>query len=38
MQSRKYDLEERLVDYTCRMIDVVEALPATGLEITFQDN
>ena len=29
MQSRKYDLEERLVDYTCRMIDVVEALPAT---------
>lgn len=29
MQNRKYDLEERLVDYTCRMIDVVEALPAT---------
>jgi len=29
MQSRKYDLEERLVDYTCRMIDVVEALPTT---------
>ncbi len=27
--SRKYDLEERLVNYTCRMIDVVEALPAT---------
>ena len=29
MQNRKYDLEERLVDYTCRMIDVVEALPST---------
>lgn len=29
MEPRKYDLEERLVDYTCRMIDVVEALPAT---------
>ncbi|MCW3107814.1 MAG: hypothetical protein JWQ09_2320 [Segetibacter sp.] len=29
MQTRKYDLEERLVDYTCRMIDVVEALPTT---------
>jgi len=29
MQTRKYDLEERLVDFTCRMIDVVEALPAT---------
>ena len=25
----KYDLEDRLVDYTCRMIDVVEALPNT---------
>ena len=23
------DLEDRLVDYVCRMIDVVEALPAT---------
>src|SRR5258705_2778638 len=29
MQDRKYDLEDRLVDYTCRMIDVVEALPNT---------
>ncbi len=29
MQDRKYDLEERLVEYTCRMIDVVEALPTT---------
>ena len=29
MQNRKYDLEDRLVDYTCRMIDVVEALPNT---------
>ncbi len=29
MQSRKFDLEDRLVDYTCRMIDVVEALPNT---------
>jgi four helix bundle protein len=29
MSKRKYDLEDRLVDYTCRMIDVVEALPNT---------
>lgn len=29
MQHRKYDLEDRFVDYTCRMIDVVEALPNT---------
>ena len=29
MQNRKYDLEDRFVDYTCRMIDVVEALPDT---------
>jgi four helix bundle protein len=29
MPDRKYDLEDRLVDYTCRMIDVVEALPGT---------
>jgi four helix bundle protein len=27
MPDRKYDLEDRFVDYTCRMIDVVEALP-----------
>ncbi len=25
--NRKYDLEDRLVNYSCRMIDVVEALP-----------
>ncbi len=29
MNERKFDLEDRLVDYVCRMIDVVEALPAT---------
>ena len=29
MQNRKYDLEDRFIDYTCRMIDVVEALPDT---------
>lgn len=29
MGNRIYDLEERLVDFTCRMIDVVEALPMT---------
>ena len=29
MAERKYDLEKRFVDYTCRMIDVVEALPTT---------
>jgi four helix bundle protein len=27
--KRKYDLEDRLVAFTCRMIDVVEALPNT---------
>lgn len=27
MENRKYDLEDRLVNYSCRMIDVVEALP-----------
>jgi hypothetical protein len=29
MQSKKYDLEDRFVDYTCRMIDFVESLPNT---------
>ena len=29
MQNRKFDLEDRFVDYTCKMIDVVEALPNT---------
>ena len=29
MGNRKYDLEDRLVEFTCRMIDVVEALPNT---------
>jgi four helix bundle protein len=29
MSDKKYDLEDRLVDFTCRMIDVVEALPKT---------
>ena len=29
MDNRKYDLEDRLVDYSCRMIDVVDALPNT---------
>lgn len=29
MGERKFDLEDRLVDYVCRMIDVVEALPST---------
>lgn len=27
--ERTYDLEDRFVDYTCQMIDVVEALPKT---------
>ena len=27
--KKKFDLEVRLVNYTCRMIDVVEALPGT---------
>ncbi len=29
MEQRKYDLEDRFVDYTWRMIDAVEALPNT---------
>jgi len=29
MRDRKFDLEDRLVDFTCRMIDVVDALPNT---------
>lgn len=29
MEKAKFDLEDRLVDFTCRMIDVVEALPNT---------
>ena len=29
MENRKYDLEDRLVEYSCRMIDVVDALPNT---------
>jgi len=27
--ERIYDLEERLINFTCRMIDVIEALPKT---------
>ena len=27
--QHKFDLEDRLVDFTCRMIDVVESLPNT---------
>ena len=27
--AHKYDLEDRLVNFTCRMIEVVEALPNT---------
>jgi four helix bundle protein len=29
MENKEYDLEDRLVEYGCRMIDVVEALPPT---------
>jgi len=29
MQNKTYDLEDRLVEWTCRMIDVVEALPTS---------
>ena len=28
-EIKKYDLEDRFVEFTCRMIDVVEALPNT---------
>ncbi len=27
MNKKKYDLEERLIQFTCNMIDIVEALP-----------
>jgi len=27
MEKKSFNLEDRLVDYTCQMIDVVEALP-----------
>ena len=27
MAKKNFDLEDRLVDYTCQMIDIVEALP-----------
>jgi hypothetical protein len=29
MNQRSYDLEERLVKYSCRVMEVVEALPGT---------
>ena len=29
MNQRSYDLEERLVEYSCQVIEVVEALPGT---------
>ncbi len=29
MEKRIFDLEDRFVEFTCRMIDVVEALPNT---------
>jgi len=29
MEKRNFDLEDRFVDFTCSMIDVVEALPNT---------
>jgi four helix bundle protein len=29
MEGKKFDLEDRLVNYTCRVIDVVESLPNT---------
>ena len=29
MEQRKFDHEDRLVDYSCRMIDVVKALSNT---------
>ena len=29
MENKKFDLEDRFVEFTCKMIDVVEALPST---------
>lgn len=29
MENRKYDLEDRLVEYSCKTIDVVDSLPNT---------
>jgi len=31
MEQKKYDLEDRFVDYTCSMIDIGEALPNTRI-------
>ncbi len=30
MTDIKFDLEDRLVEFSCRIIELVEALPATG--------
>lgn len=29
MQNKKFDLEDRFINYTCHMMDVLEALPST---------
>ena len=34
----KFDLEDRLVDYACRMIDVVESLTIPELKIILLVN
>ena len=38
MADIKFDLEDRLVDFSCRIIEIVEALPSTraGIYITGQ--
>lgn len=28
MSDKKFDIEDRLVDFSCRIIEVVEALPS----------
>ena len=38
MNQRIYDLEERLVEFSSHIIDVVEALPQLELPITLQVN
>ncbi len=37
MSQTKFDLEDRLVEYACRMIEVVEALPNTRAGIYIAD-
>ncbi len=36
--ERKYDLEERLLEFSIKIIDIVEELPNTKAGVTLPDN